>query len=129
MFQRLDDSGNSQWADMTQLEKVCWEWNEINNKIEEFKANDCAGKVLTINSESLFGESKKETTAKLFQFMGTQNPFSSSQGESRFRQIFKKPINKQIQGSFPKYKDWTTEDKQALINITGELASQYGYQL
>lgn len=122
--QRLDGSNYSPWNTFSRLEKITWEWNEINRKIEEFKGNVEAKRVLTINSESLYKE--PATTFKIYDFIDIENPFYSQNGSRKLAKVLSKPVNKQKEGSFPKYPDWNEADKKGFRRIA-TLASKYGY--
>lgn len=122
--QRLDGSNYSPWNTFSRLEKITWEWNEINRKIEEFKGNVEAKRVLTINSESLYKD--PATTFKIYDFIDIENPFYSHNGSRMLAKMLSKPVNKQKEGSFPKYPDWSEADKKGFQRIA-TLASKYGY--
>jgi hypothetical protein len=118
--QRLNPSNNESWAQMTQLEKIAWEWNEINLFIEQFKEICHPSRILTLKSEELF--TQHDIIPLLFDFLDVTNPVRNPQ------RLLKKPVNKQTTGEFPKYKDWSDKDKYSLKTIA-TLASKYGYNL
>lgn len=122
--QRLDGSNHYPWNSFSRLEKVVWEWNEINRKIEEFKADTDPNRVVTINSESLYTD--LDTTYRLFEFIQIANPFSGKKGQQSLSRLLSKPVNEQKTGSFPKYAHWREADKMALQRIA-TLAIKYGY--
>jgi len=122
--QRLDGSNYPHWNAFSRLEKVTWEWNEINRKIEDFKSKIENDRALTINSESLYED--PATTSKVYDFLAIENPFLSQSGSRRLAKILSKPVNKQEEGSFPKYSDWNEVDKKAFQRIA-TLAAKYGY--
>lgn len=123
-YQRLDGSNYSPWNTFSRLEKVTWEWNEINRKIEGFKSNVENERVLTINSESLFKD--PATTFKVYDFFAIENPFLGQNGSRMLTKMLSRPVNKQEKGGFPKYSDWNEVDKKAFQRIA-TLASKYGY--
>lgn len=123
-YQRLDGSCHFTWNAFSRMEKVAWEWNEINLKIEDFKTDVDANRVLTVNSECLYKESA--TTFSIFDFIGVKNPFSGQSGCKALKKMLAKPVNKQEKGMFPKYSDWSETDKRAFQRIV-TLASKYGY--
>ena len=122
--QRLDGSRHLSWSSFSRLEKVAWEWNEINNKIEDFKGNVEDNRVLTLNSESLY--KCPATTSAIFKLIDVENPFAAKGGERTLLQLLAKPVNKQREGSFPQYSDWSEGDKNA-FRRTVSLAPKYGY--
>ena len=107
------------WNRFSDIEKVGWLWNATNNYIEEEKKNIRLDKVLLIKSEDLF--LKTDTYNKICNFLN--HPLLN---DKKIDRIIKKPINKQKQSSYPKWKDWSEDDKSSLIKIT-PLGEKYGY--
>ena len=122
--QRLDGSNYLPWNTFSRLEKIAWEWNEINSKIEDFKCIVSESRVLTINSESLFKD--PSTVSSIYEFIGIKNPFEGRNGSQMLARLLSNPVNKQNQGSFPKYPDWSEADRIRFCHIV-TLASKYGY--
>lgn len=122
--QRLDGAGYAPWNNFSRLEKIAWEWNEINRKIEDFKSHADVDRVLTMNSESLYKD--PQSTMHLFEFLQIENPFEGKKGLRSLKKLLSNPVNKQKAGYFPKYKDWNDSDKQAFLRIV-TLAPMYGY--
>lgn len=122
--QRLDGSNYSPWNTFSRLEKVAWEWNEINKKIENFKAIVDPGRVLMINSEALYKD--PAMTFEIFDFIEFDNPFIGRKGLQSLEKLLSTPVNKQKEGYFPKYAQWDESDKNAFQNIV-TLAAKYGY--
>lgn len=108
-----------EWDSYSRLQKIAWLWHETNLFIEDFKQKH-PHKVLTIKSEQLFDQ-PGEVGMKLLRYMGINDPvdFKVDLG----------PKNEQRTGSFPKYKDWSTEQKQQIQTLVQELAQKYNYQL
>lgn len=124
--QRLNPVSNCEWMRMTQFEKIAWEWNEINSSIDAFKSMGNQSRMMTIKSEELF--SRPEIIPALFDFIDVPNPFEGSKGSKQIKQLLRRPVNKQISGSFPLYQDWSAENKASLKRID-TLAPKYGYNL
>jgi hypothetical protein len=124
--QRLDGSRQPDWGTFSRLEKVGWEWNEINRKIEEFKAVVDPNRVITVNSEGLY--KAPEVTSDIFRFLEIDNPFLGARGKRKLEKMLERPVNKQISGSYPKYNDWSDADKKALRRIV-TFAPEYDYML
>jgi hypothetical protein len=122
--QRLDGSNLPAWRSYSRLEKIAWEWNEINRMTEEFKAQVDRNRVLTINSEALYSD--PTITFTVFDFLAICNPFSGAKGSTSLAKLLSKPLNKQKRGYFPKYSQWEDSDKAAFLRIV-TLASRYGY--
>jgi hypothetical protein len=126
MHQRLNPKDVNGWKKMTPFAKTCYEWNEINLYIENFK-NYCGNKrCMTIKSEDLF--SNPINVSLLFDFIGVKNPFSEYSNELIKSKILSKPINRQIVGEFPKYEDWT-DDEKSILRKYAELYPNYDYLL
>lgn len=124
--QRLNPLDRQEWQQMSRLEKVAWEWNEINRFIDEFKSSCNSSRMMTIKSEDLF--SQTELVMAIFNFLDVSDPFKYASPEHIKKQIFEKPVNKQTTGSFPKFLDWSHEEKVSLRRIA-TIASKYGYKL
>lgn len=127
-YQRLRPVDSELWDTMSRQEKIAWEWNEINQYIESLKSNVPDNRILTINSESLFGENKSDVLAQMWQFLNHPNPHVTDKGREILKSLYKKPINAQTRGVFPAFKHWNDEDKSKMKDIVGDLADRYGYQ-
>lgn len=124
--QRLDGSRLPYWGSFTRLEKIAWEWNEINTRIEDFKANVDESRTLTIKSESLYRDTA--ITAKLFDFIGIDSPFQGERGARALCKMISRPVNAQKAGNFPEFTEWSPPDKAALKRVA-KLAKKYDYPL
>lgn len=122
--QRLDGSRNFEWNYFSPAEKIMWEWNEINSRIEDLKSELSSDRVLTIKSEALF--SCLDVTRQIYGFIGVDNPFDSKRGERALSRLLSKPVNSQKVGDFPHYPDWSLADKEALKRIA-TMAEVYEY--
>ncbi len=126
MHQRLQSPDTKAWAKMNRLEKIAWEWNEINSAIESFKKECHHSSVITLKSEALF--TQPECIRQIFSFMRSPNPFLTWSDDKMKRKLLSQPVNQQLTGTFPKYQDWTDQDKQRL-KVQATLAPEYGYDL
>lgn len=122
--QRLNGAGHRGWNSFSRLEKVAWEWNEINSKIEAFKTNVAAVRTLTIKSEDLF--TNPEITQTMFDFIELENPFYGVKGAEKLKRLQASPVNEQRVGEFPKFQDWSDVEKIGFKRVA-TLASCYGY--
>lgn len=121
--QRLMPADNAQWSSYSELEKIAWEWNEINACIEDFKASVPADRVLTVTSEMLFGD--RQALLSVLDFIGVaDDPVVTRKVTSGSL----KPVNQQTSGRFPKHEQWPDTDKAALKRVA-TLAAEYGYDL
>ena len=89
---------------MSQIEKIAWQWNTINNEIENFKQTISPNQICTILSQDLFVN--PEVTIEIFDFMEVANPYFETKESRRLKKILKYPINVQKKGTYPKYDDW-----------------------
>lgn len=121
--QRLTPPDFPEWSSYSEVEKICWEWNEINSFIEHFKESVAADRVLTIRSEAMFRE--PDAMLAVLDFLGTgeDEELVTAITEGQF-----KPVNVQSKGSYPKYEQWPEADKVALRQIA-TLAPNYGYEV
>lgn len=126
--QRLIPREIEGWSQWSRLEKIAWEWNEINARIEAFKSECAPDRVMTLTSEALFAGHKGDAIATLWPFIGVPDPFADKRGRRRLEKLFRQPVNEQISGNFPKYSDWPEADRAALRN-TATLAPRYGYEM
>ena len=121
LIPRLDDPVFKQWPNWDRIEKIAWQWNEINQTIEEFRETIESNRFLRITSDQLFFEDS--IFAKISQFTGISLPDGIE-----IEKIKKYPVNRQRTGYFPKYSDWSVEQK-TLLKRQAHLASLYGYNL
>lgn len=124
--QRIDGSYCGGWHSWSRVEKIAFEWNEVNKKIEEFKTGVATERVITMNSEDLFGDIL--FSQQLFDFIGVESPFKGRSGRIKLDNMIHRPINKQKSGKFPEYRDWDQADRIALQR-QASLAKLYGYKL
>ncbi|MCH8013064.1 MAG: sulfotransferase [Candidatus Marinimicrobia bacterium] len=110
-----------QWDNMSQLKKIGWLWNETNQYIESIKNKFASDRIITIKAENLFRD--PSTFITICSFLDLSPP-----NEKKIKSILKKPRNVQYKGFFPRYTDWSDEQKQELIEVA-TLAPIYGYQL
>jgi hypothetical protein len=120
--QRLMPRSHPEWSSWTELEKIAWEWNEINGFIEGFKGTAPESRVLTIRSEALFRN--REAIISVLEFVGIADDAALV---SKLTHERLKPVNEQRKGGFPKYEAWSDADKASLKRIA-TLASVYGYE-
>jgi len=75
--------------------------------------------IIMVKSEDLF--SNPQTYNKICAFLGHHQL-----SERKITSIIKKPVNKQKQSAYPKWTEWSEEDKTSLIKMT-PLGVTYGY--
>ena len=74
-----------------------------------------------VRSEELFMNPR--STEKIFSFLRLEG-FNNK----TVAKMITKPRNPQRKGQFPKYEDWSDQDKKRLQRVT-PLAEKYGYEL
>ena len=108
-----------EWESYSHIQKVGWLWNETNQMIEDWKGNINSEKLITIMAEDLFNDPSEFEKISDFCELKILNI-------DKINQIIKSPINVQTKGNFPKYDQWTSEQKKELQKIA-PLGEKYGY--
>lgn len=108
-----------EWKNFTQIEKISWLWNESNTFIENFMDSIESDRAMGFNFNNL----NKESLEPLLDFMKV------SLSMRELKKLLQSRLNVQQAGTFPKYEQWTKEQKSQMIKICGSLAEKYGYQL
>jgi hypothetical protein len=106
---------------LDQIAKIGWLWNETNQFIENFLATIHDGRILRTTSEKLFSDPAE--VEQLLRFCCVQPPSRASIAARLAR-----PVNAQSSGSFPKFSEWSEEQRSLLRNAC-PLAAKYGYEL
>ena len=110
-----DDPNRSKWdTQWDPLLKVCWNWNYVNNFIIEFSKNLPKNRFLAVKFERLINKDTDEYL-RVFSFLNVDPP-----NEKDVRKILNHKYNAQENGKFPKYEEWTVQNKQNLLDISGE---------
>ena len=109
----------SDWNGFNEIEKIGWLWNATNSFIEKEKTDLDVENILFIKSEDLF--LNPDTYNEICSFLN--HPLLSIK---KISNIIKRPINKQKQSSYPRWEEWSENDKSKLIKITS-LGKKYGY--
>jgi hypothetical protein len=118
-------SGNfdRDWHSITQFEKNAWLWNETNRWILDFLNSVPDNQKITVHSEDLYNK-KFDTINKIFGFLGAVAP-----SENSVNRVLSRKHNRQTQGEFPSFRDWTPEMVGQLRQISGDLAKTFGYDI
>ncbi|MFW5891250.1 MAG: sulfotransferase [bacterium] len=115
-------SQDIKWEEMSLISKISWLWNETNKFVETFKNEIPAYKILTIKSEDLFDN--HNTINKIFRFIDVKNPYSRKE----IKNLLNRPVNAQKINEFPKYKNWSKQQKEELRKYSN-LAKKYNYNI
>ncbi len=108
-----------EWSGLCDIEKISWLWRETNVFIENFSKSIPKENFYEISFN--FWSDEKITDMMTF--------LSIDFKKEEISNWMTKRINAQAESPYPKYKDWSTENKQSLKNICGDLAAKYNYQL
>ncbi len=109
----------SRWEHMSDIEKIGWLWNATNEFIESSKAIIDYARLLTIQSGHLFSDYK--VYQDICRFIN-----HDILDVNKIEPLLKKPTNRQKQNDFPKWMDWSSEDKDTLKKVT-PLGVKYGF--
>jgi hypothetical protein len=108
-----NDSYGDQWKSMSRFEKLCWLWTADNRFIRE-----------NTNHTILFEKLRKDFDyfdENVLKFLELEmNP---DDWHSEINQVY----NSTPRYTFPKYPDWTSEQKRQFELICGEEMANYGY--
>lgn len=107
------------WDHYSQIQKISWVWKETNEFIEEFM-ND-----LDENRKMKFDFNQKSLISikELVDFLDLDI------SEKTIEAKMDKKVNRQKVNEFPRYENWTDDQKMELKEICGELADKYQYAL
>ncbi len=109
-----------QWKKRSQVDKICWLWNEFYNLIEKATENLDQNRFTVLRFEDLFGNI--QSLRKLFDFLNLKG-FSSS----RVSEVLKVKRNANNYGRFPTVHDWSPEFRWNIEQISMKHALRYGY--
>jgi predicted DCC family thiol-disulfide oxidoreductase YuxK len=107
---------------MTQIEKIAWLWNETNQFVDDFKASlRDPNRIMFVKAEDLF--SGTEAVVRIFKLLQLEPLL-----EKKINRVMRRPVNAQRSGDFPKYQQWSSEQK-AQLKKYAVLSAKYGYEL
>lgn len=107
----------AQWTNYSDVQKIAWLWRSTNSFIDNFAEGLDRDQFHRFN----FDELGVNNVNQMLEFLNLSIP------QKRIKKIIEKPVNVQRDGNYPKYQDWTNEDKTALKEVCGDLAAKYGY--
>lgn len=122
LFPVLGSDAYIKWDQMTRIEKIAWQWNEVQLSANKLKGNINSSRFLTITSEELY--TNPTTIETIYNFLEMECPFSPKE----ITGMLKRPVNKQREGQYPHYNQWKAEDKKQLQRWA-TCASFYNYTL
>lgn len=111
------------WAELGEIARVAWLWNETNRFVEEFKSGGVGERCAFVKAEDLFAD--PEAILQVAEHAQVPElPTLSSLVE-----LQREPVNADLSPTdLPRYEDWSDEDKASLARYA-PLASEYGYTL
>lgn len=112
----LDNDQKEMWNSYNRVQKTSWLWNETNQFIEKFKAQN-EKSCFSFN----FNQLNLENIIDLFEFMEITIPISE------VKKALNKNYNVQKTGSFQNYENWDVHMKEELKDICKDLMEQYNY--
>ncbi|MCF8218597.1 MAG: sulfotransferase [Bacteroidales bacterium] len=110
---------SQKWDQASSLEKIAWLWKETNEFILDFKEMVEAKDFYRFD----FSEMNHETVQQLLQFMEADLP------AGQISKLLKRPVNKQANGTYPEYENWSEQDKSSVRDICSQTAHKLGYKL
>lgn len=122
---KTSDPHYQKWEKYSNIEKVAWNWTEVNAACIGFMERLHEEQKLSFSSECFF-EAPKQLMHQLFDFVGSDQYYPSNQSINR---IMGAKHNAQLEGSFSRPKDWTEEQLQKVDQIIAPVARQLFYNL
>ena len=119
-YQRLDIKLVNNYKSLTRVEKISWEWNEINKSIESFKSNLSSDRYLFLKSDSLFKD--RSVINNIFDFINVNNPYK--QYPNKLEKLFQKPTN----ANKPNIKFRLSDNEKQKINNFTPIANLYNFE-
>jgi tetratricopeptide (TPR) repeat protein len=110
----------NKWKIMSQVEKICWLWNEFYNLIECATENLGQDRFMVLRFEDLFGNI--QALKNLFDFLNLKG-FSPS----RVSEVLKVKRNGTDYLRFPSIRDWSPEFRRIIEQTCTKHALKYGY--
>ncbi len=111
---------NKDWDKMNQLQKISWIWAETNSFIERFKGLTAKERILNFNFNEI---------SSIQKIMELLNFCDVNISERKIHKILGRKENTQPDSSFPRYPEWSHNQKQELKAICAPLADKYNYSL
>jgi len=107
------------WQRWGAFEKNCWSWDAYNRFALDFIEDSEASRITAIRSDHLFDGSSVQ---EIFGFLSVLAP-----PQDLVQSVLARKHNAQKSAHFPRYEDWTPEQRQVLEEIAGETMQRLGY--
>lgn len=130
---RVRPKDETTWNAMNEIAKLAWVWTATNEFIENFKTSIAKERCFLMRMEDLVTD--KTALEELAAFCGGGFPDREAALALRQRPVnplyigANEPPNMRKRADFPRYRDWSTRQRQSLHSHVSELAKQYGYDL
>lgn len=119
---RPDQPAHELWDQWGQFEKICWQWAEVNNFLLDFCQSLPPDRYLTIKFEDFVTDPDGALRGRVSDFMELRQ-------EDR-KAVCDQPLphsNRQNEGVFPEYRDWSSEHRANFGQIVGSTMDRLGY--
>ena len=120
---RPDDPWAGAWPGWGPFEKNCWSWSATNQFcLEEGTRGLSDERLWRLSTESLFGSDGSVVAERLLAWLGVSVP-----PRSEIVRVLTTRYNAQESGSFPRWEDWSPDQRATLVRICGKTAEALGY--
>jgi hypothetical protein len=118
-----DEKYVDRWAKMSWIEKLAWRWTKV---YSEVKAEQEKGNTDVYRFEDLFQNGYSNELERLLEQI-TKWPDRSYKYKIP-RDFLKKKVNINFTYEYPRWNQWSDEEKKSVLEITGDLISFYDYK-
>lgn len=113
------------WKDFTDLEKVAWNWKEINKLCLDFMQDLPNHQKMSFSSEAFFN-ANSDLVNNLFTFIGSAY---YRPPQSDVNRVMGTKYNAQKEGQFSRVTEWTTPQLKKVNSIITPVARKLSYEL
>lgn len=110
------------WAEWTPFQKVVWLWDMVNAHLIRCEKASDPHRWRRLHFEQWISPDY-HGWEELFEWLGARPP-----SRELIAEAVKRPQNRQQYGEFPKYRDWSPEQKACLRRMAGETMAELGYE-
>lgn len=110
------------WARKDQFERLCWAWTAMNAHMR--RTTESTDRGATVRFEDIFdAENGYPGLVQLSRMIGVEPT------DEALNAFAERPVNAATKGKFPRWSDWTEEQREMVRNLCGEEAAHHGYDL
>ncbi len=117
-----DDRHYAAWDGWGPFEKTCWYWDAVNRYMLDCAERLGADRVVGLKFEDFI---RQETGVYRIPFDLLQAPLPSAHAVS---EVLGRKENAQVDGGFPRFRDWSEEQRARLYDIAGDTMRRLGYE-